>query len=133
MKQILLSISLSLLILPLASVLVGPEPLFAQNQNQVIRIIDQRSDNDANTAFGLPKVVRSIGDSTIAQIVGVVMLVAGSLSVLFIAIGGLRYVLSEGNDQKIAQAKNTILYAIVGLVVSISAFLVVRFVIGGLF
>ncbi len=55
--------------------------------------------------------------------------VVGILSVLMIMIGGLKYITSSGDSNNINSAKNTILYAIVGLVVVILAQSIVRFVI----
>jgi Type IV secretion system pilin len=54
--------------------------------------------------------------------------IAGSLAMLFVIIGGVRYIMSTGDSQKVSQAKNTILYALVGLIVTISAFAIVRFI-----
>lgn len=67
---------------------------------------DTRLDNMANIAFGI----------------------AGSLAMLFTVIGGVRYIMSQGDPQKVSQAKNTILYAVIGLVVTISAFAIVKFI-----
>ena len=47
-----------------------------------------------------------------------------------IVIGGMRYVLSGGDSNQITAAKNTILYAIIGIVVAILAYAAVNFVIG---
>ena len=47
-----------------------------------------------------------------------------------IIIGGFRYIISSGDSGQITSAKNTILYAIVGLVIVLFAQLIVRFVIG---
>lgn len=56
--------------------------------------------------------------------------VIGALSVIFVIIGGFQYVLSGGDPGNTSRAKETILYAIVGLIVSLLAFSVVDFVIG---
>jgi hypothetical protein len=45
-----------------------------------------------------------------------------------IILGALRYVISAGDASKITQAKNTILYAVIGLVVALLAFAIVNFV-----
>ncbi|HUC20198.1 MAG TPA: hypothetical protein VMR98_01745 [Candidatus Polarisedimenticolaceae bacterium] len=55
--------------------------------------------------------------------------VAGAASVLFLIIGGLRYSSSAGNSSRIEGAKQTILYAIIGLTLSILAVAIVGFVI----
>lgn len=54
--------------------------------------------------------------------------IAGSLALLFVAIGGVRYIMSQGDPNNVSRAKNTILYALIGLVVTISAFAIVKFV-----
>jgi hypothetical protein len=56
----------------------------------------------------------------------------GALAVLFLIIGGLRYVVSNGDPKSVEGAKNTITYAIIGIVVAILAFAAVQFVIQSL-
>lgn len=69
-------------------------------------------------------------DATVQTIVAAAFMIIGAICVLFIIIGGYRYVISVGNSSQITQAKNTILYAVVGLVVTIVSFAVVQLVIG---
>lgn len=47
-------------------------------------------------------------------------------------IGGIRYVISGGDSKKVTDAKNTVLYAIIGLVIAFLAFAIVNFVITAL-
>lgn len=56
----------------------------------------------------------------------------GAVSVVFLIIGGLRYVISNGDSKQVEAAKNTILYAIIGIVVAVIAFALVQFVINAL-
>lgn len=63
----------------------------------------------------------------IANIINIAMYLVGALSVIFIIVGGLRYSLSGGDPKNLAQAKNTILYAIVGLVLAIVSVIIVQF------
>jgi len=56
---------------------------------------------------------------TIQVIAGSLIYVAGPIAVLMIAIGGFRYVTSRGDSTQMENAKKTILYAIIGLVVII--------------
>jgi len=58
------------------------------------------------------------------------IIVIGAVSVLMIIIGGLRYVLSAGDPKATAGAKDTILYAVIGVVVAIMAFAILHFVVG---
>lgn len=53
----------------------------------------------------------------------------GGISVIYIILGGLRYVTSAGDPASIKSAKDTVLYAIIGVVVAILARLIVGFVI----
>ena len=63
------------------------------------------------------------------QITNTVLYVVGIISVIMLIYGGLRYVISGGDSKKVTDAKNTILYAIIGLIISILAFAIVNFVI----
>lgn len=54
------------------------------------------------------------------------------ISVIFIILGGARYVLSAGAPEQIQQAKNTIIYACIGLLVALVSVTVVRFVVSSL-
>lgn len=56
----------------------------------------------------------------------------GAVAVLMVVIGGFRYILSHGDSRIIEQSKNTILYAIIGLIVVIMASAIVNFVLRGL-
>ncbi|HUD11346.1 MAG TPA: hypothetical protein VMS08_02970 [Candidatus Saccharimonadia bacterium] len=63
-----------------------------------------------------------------AGIADTLIFVIGAVSVIMIIIGGLRYVTSNGDSKSIEGAKNTILYAIVGIVVAIASYAIVDFV-----
>ena len=47
-------------------------------------------------------------------------------------IGGIRYIVSGGDSKKVTDAKNTILYAIIGLIICFLAYAIVNFVIAAL-
>ncbi|HRJ06798.1 MAG TPA: pilin [Candidatus Saccharibacteria bacterium] len=65
----------------------------------------------------------------IQTIINVLLFVIGAAAVIMIVIGGIRYVLSNGDSAQINGAKNTILYAVIGLVVALLAYAIVNFVI----
>lgn len=56
-------------------------------------------------------------------------IVLGAIAVLMIVIAGTRYVFARGNPEKITQAKNMILYSVIGLVLAASAAAIVNIVI----
>ena len=78
----------------------------------------------------IPKV--NVDSATIGNILSATFTVIGGLATLFLLIGAVRYVTSNGDQGQMTQAKNTILYAIIGIVVSLSAFAIVQFVVGQL-
>ena len=72
------------------------------------------------------------GPDSLQIVMNLVWGVAAALCVLFIVIGALKYVLSNGDASQIASAKNTIIYAVIGLVVTMSGFAIVNFALGRL-
>lgn len=64
----------------------------------------------------------------IGTLVNTLLFIVGTLSVVMIIWGGIRYATSAGNAATVTSAKNTIIYAVVGLVVSFVAFAVVNWV-----
>lgn len=70
-----------------------------------------------------------IGDNGVfGRITNVILLIVGIVSVVMLIYGGLRYILSGGDSKKVTDAKNTILYAIIGLIISLLAYAIVNFV-----
>jgi hypothetical protein len=63
----------------------------------------------------------------IRTVVNLLSAVVGVVAVIMIIFGGLRYITSGGNDTSITSAKNTILYAIIGLIIVALAQVLVRF------
>ena len=64
----------------------------------------------------------------IKTIVEVLLTAVGAISIIMIVIGGIMFALSSGDAQKAAKARNTVLYAVIGLIVSIFASAIVNFV-----
>jgi hypothetical protein len=62
-------------------------------------------------------------------ITNVALFIIGAISVLMLIYGGIRYTISGGDAKNVTAAKDTILYAVVGLVVAILAYAIVNFVI----
>lgn len=77
---------------------------------------------------GLPTV--DAGPGTLNNVFSIASVVAGGMSILFLMIGAARYAASAGDPGQAKSARDTILYSIVGLIVSTSAFFVVQFVLG---
>lgn len=70
--------------------------------------------------------------TTLSTIMTIVFEIVGAMTLLMVVVGGLRYIIASGDPAKMAQAKKTIIYALVGLVVTMSAYAIVRFVVKGI-
>jgi hypothetical protein len=82
--------------------------------------------------IGYEPTIKVANDTTISDIMGVVYLVAGMVAVLVIIVAGFIFVTSRGDQNNIARAKSAILYAVVGLVVIMMAFVITQFIIGSI-
>jgi hypothetical protein len=71
----------------------------------------------------------NVGSDSVANILGIVYFWAAIIAVLVIIVGGIRYATANGDSSKVKTGKDTILYAIVGLVVIIMATAITQFVI----
>jgi len=63
-------------------------------------------------------------------IANVLLFIIGAVAVIMLILGGIRYVLSQGDAKQVESAKNTILYAVIGIIVALLAYAIVNFVIG---
>lgn len=75
----------------------------------------------------LPNPAGAEGSSLIQTALSITFGILGAVSFLVIVIAGLQYILSQGDAQTVSKAKNTIIYALVGLVLAIVAQSVVSF------
>lgn len=69
------------------------------------------------------------GEGIFRTITNVLLFIIGAIAVIMLVIGGIRYTTSNGDSAQVTAAKNTILYAIVGIIVAILAYAVVNFVV----
>lgn len=83
-----------------------------------------RGEGQPSLLFGLGGVFTTLSN--------ILLFIVGALSVIMLVIGGLRYVVSGGNSTAVTGAKNTILYAIVGLVVAFLAYAAINFILANL-
>jgi hypothetical protein len=80
--------------------------------------------NTPDTLFGQ--------DSIFTTVVNVLLFLIGAISVIMLIIGGIRYTISGGDSGNVTAAKNTIMYALIGLVVAFLAFAIVNWVLGAI-
>lgn len=85
----------------------------------------------AQTLFSNPGLPTPNADQDhLRTIVNIFFGILGSVAVLIITIAGFRFVIHQGDPGDTVKARNSIIYAVVGLVVALSAWVIVSFVIG---
>jgi len=75
----------------------------------------------------LPKA--NADQATVQNVLNVVFALVGSITLLIIVIAGLRYITARGDPNAVSQAKKALIYAIIGLVITLVAYSIVFFVI----
>ncbi len=78
-------------------------------------------DSGATSLFGESGIFKTV--------VNILLFIVGAIAVIMLVIGGIRYVVSGGDQSAVTSAKNTILYAIVGIIVAFLAWAAVDFVV----
>lgn len=133
MKLKLLVVSLAILFFGTGvSLLTKPTYVYAQFSNSskeaACKGITGTTGSDScandNAASGLNKVI--------ATVLNIFSIIIGIIAVIMVMVGGVKYTTSSGDAQKAANARSTILYAIVGLIVAAMAQVIVRFVLNRL-
>ena len=71
-------------------------------------------------------------NNLVQTIITTIIFAVGMIAVVMIILGGVSYATSQGDPSKVKKAKDTILYGIIGLVISLLAFAIVNFVLGAL-
>ena len=113
-----------------ASALIATFALFAP---VTVGALEGTVQDGVNAARGTDVPSTLLGDGgVLSTIINTMLSIIGFLSVVMLIFGGLRYIISGGNAAAVTAAKNTILYAIVGLIIAIFAYAIVNFVIGSL-
>ncbi len=84
---------------------------------------------DANSSSAICKGKgESLSEGFVKPTINIILWVVGVAAVIVIIVAGLKYVTSSGNPSAISSAKTTILYAVIGLVIAITAYAIVNFV-----
>ena len=112
----------SLLALPVIA--FGVTTLVADSASAQLNL---ESGIDSAKGTGTPDNVTE-DDGLIKKVVNLLLWAIGIVSVIMIIIGGIRYATSNGDSNQVTAAKNTIMYAVIGLVIAIFAYAIVNFV-----
>lgn len=113
--------AVSMLVVSLGASIYSTTPASALSLMDVI--------NGAYRGQGQPTELFGGPTALIPRAINLMLFIVGILAIIMLIYGGIRYVLSGGDAGKVKDAKNTILYAIVGLVIAILGYAVVNWVI----
>ena len=120
MKKIILTL-LTLISLTAGPVLMPAAALAAvPDKNVCDGIKATGATNCIDGSLKIPGIIKTV--------INLLSFIVGIAAVIMIIFGGLKYVTSGGDSNNTASAKNTIIYAIVGLVIVILAQTIVKFV-----
>lgn len=116
-----------ILLIAVAAISLAPSPTYSADKTCIKdgKLTDGCKLDDQG-GLGIP-INTDIG-KTASNIVNILGIIAGVVSVIFLILGGINYITSEGDPAKLKGAKSTITYAIAGLAVSILAPAIVGFV-----
>jgi hypothetical protein len=123
-----------LLALILAVVFIVPAKIYAQDvdpANPTGKVCQAAKASGAACETKSDDPITGSG-GVLKKAITLVTMAVGVISVIMIILGGYSYVMSNGDPQRIASARNTILYAVIGLVVAASAQFIVGFVLSKL-
>lgn len=109
--------------------LLSPATTFAAGSTGYADVCSQDVPQGVKDAAGCPGNSNSDLPTVIQNILNAIIAVAGIVSVVFIIIGGIQYTTSAGDPGKTKKAKDTILYALIGLIICALSFAIVNFTI----
>lgn len=117
-----------------ATVFLPTSTVLAQSTGKQVEPVKDNQPSSSSQLFPVPNGIpqTKTDSNTIQTISNLVFGLLGGISVLIIVIAGLRFVINQGNPQEVTKARNTIIYALLGLVVALSAWTIVSFVLGKL-
>ena len=106
-------------------------PVYAQDSGE------QQSEQQTNTGIwgactGADSAVcsdKTEATDIVKRLINTFLFVIGMLAVIMVIHSGFKYVTSRGDAEGVKSAKNTLLYAVIGLVVALMAYAIVNFVI----
>lgn len=113
--------TLALVLLPLFAITLVPDVALAVDPGAQVNKGYTAAGGGSGDKFDLGALIKTI--------INILLFIIGAVAVIMIVIGGIRYTLSNGDSSQITGAKNTILYAVIGLVVALLAYAIVNFVV----
>jgi len=118
---------LSIIVASVVALMIGMVPVYAEED--ICEKLDPSIPNYSVMCEG--------GDEgtlleTVKNVLNTVYLWIGIIAVVVIIIGGYKYTMSQGDAAKVKSAKDTIMYAVIGLIVALAAFAITNFILGAM-
>jgi uncharacterized membrane protein len=127
MKQVLKKIALSLAVLTGLSLALVPAGASASIQGSVCHGAVNLDIASGDSSQKCPDETSTF-NNLIRTVLIFLSAIVGAVAVIMLIVGGFRYITSGGNSENVTKAKNTIIYALIGLVIVALAQIVVQFV-----
>jgi hypothetical protein len=135
---ILLTLAVPTLAMP--SAMAADTSVQSNNINPALKCgsnLDLNSINASNGDLNCPASSRDVSGGpnltgVVKKIINILSILVGAIAVIMIIFGGFRYVTSGGSDSSVSSAKNTILYAVIGLIIVALAQVIVHFVLNNI-
>lgn len=124
MKKTIRTALAGLLLVPALALGVSTVVPAVETAAQGVNIEDSRTSTRGD---GAPTELTG-SDGIVTTIINILLFIIGIIAVVMLIIGGIRYAVSGGDSGAVTSAKNTILYAIVGLVIAVFAYAIVNWV-----
>jgi len=110
----------------IATLVAAGTAVSAQENSSVYKGLEKAVSTDNQTTI--------FGDGGVFQrIVNMLLFLVGAISVIMLIVGGIRYIISSGDQAQVTSAKNTIMYAIIGIIVAVLAWGIVNFLLSWLY
>jgi hypothetical protein len=122
LKNILNRIMISLALMGTLFAPLAPATVYAQTKDDICEGVAITGGNCDSSVAGTSV------ESVVRTVINLLSIIVGVVAVIMIIIGGLKYITSAGDSANVSSAKNTILYAVIGLVIVALAQVIVRFV-----
>jgi hypothetical protein len=115
-----------------ATPVLAPAAVYADTQSTINQGLCQGTslDTTATNCNASANDAQSKINSLLTSVINIFSIVVGIIAVFMIIFGGLKYITSGGDSGNVSGAKNTIIYALIGLVIVALAQFIVHFVLG---
>ena len=120
LNNVLLTIGLAMGVVSGVAALAGPVDLTYADAASEIRKGQQATGASSGKDFA----------STVRTVVNMLLFIIGLVAVIVIVYSGIKFVVSSGDSNAVKSARDTMLYAVIGLVVAIMAYAIVGWVVG---